>query len=175
MKHKAQAISILTRTRHLSPPWASLRQFTHIHHILMLCHRRLDLQGVSFLQVFLWEIFVYFSCFPFVPRSRPAHVPLCSQSTCTAQRSTCHEAPCYAVLPILLLLCHFKHWCGVTIRRRRKWRPPIIMEVFRTALVPAWDHRRKTDSHPCAFWGWSFSFVSWPIQVTSPTTFWTRS
>lgn len=169
---------MLTRTCHLSPPWTSLTQLTHIHHILMLCHRRLDLQGVSFLQVFLWEIFVYFSCFPFLPRSRPSHIPLCGQPTCTTQSSACHEAPCYAILPVLLLLCLFKQWYGVTIWRLRKedkWRPPSVMALFRTALVPAWDHRRKTDSHPCVFWGWIFSFVSWHTQVTSPTTFWTRT
>lgn len=66
--------------------------------------------------------FVYFFCFQFVLRSRPTHAPLCGQPTCTAQSIACHEAPCYAVLPMLLLLCHFKHWCGVTIWRRRKER-----------------------------------------------------
>lgn len=62
------------------------------------------------------------SCFPFVSRSRPSHVPLCGQPTCTTQCSACHEAPCYAILPIFLLLCLFKHWCGAKIWRRRKER-----------------------------------------------------
>jgi hypothetical protein len=109
--------------------------------------------------------------FPFVPTSRPPHIPLCGQPTCTTQNSACNEAPCYAILPIVLLHRLFKHGCGVTTLRRGKedkWLPLSVTALFRRALVPASDH-------PCVFWGWSFTFVSWTIQVISPTIFWTRS
>jgi hypothetical protein len=172
---------MLTRTCHLSPSWTSVTQLTHIHHILMFFYRRLNLQGVSSFR-FFYDIFLcifLLSHFCFVSPSPPPLPPISrGQPTCTRQSSACHEAPCYTILPIILLLSLFKHLRGVTNWRRRKediWRPPSVMALFRTALVPAWDYRKKTDSHPCVFWGWNFSFVSWPIQVTSPTTFWTHS
>lgn len=164
MKHKLQAISMLTRTLHLSPPWASLRQFTHIHHILMLCSRHLDLQGVSFLRVFLWEIFVYFF---FV--SNLCHVP--AQITFHYVVNLLEQRKVVPVMKLLTMQFYQSFFYFVTLNsdvssqygavaRKDKWRPPSVMAVFRTALVPAWDHRRKTDSHPCSFWGWSFSFIS---------------